>query len=709
MKKFLSSFLAAGIVASGAWAQPSNPVGPLPVRSVTLFSSGVAFTMREGDIDGDATVPLSFRTAQMNDILKSLVLLDEKGTVQPVIYGAKDPINRTLQSFAVDVTQPLTRSQLLIRLRGQKVEVTIEAPNRTTSITGQIVSIETKTIILEGNRVVVIELLNLLTDQGLEAVSLDEASNIKFVDEKVNREFREALTLLASGADDRRRQVTLRFSGNSRRKVRVGYISESPLWKISYRLLITDTATEKPYIQGWALVENTTDEDWVNVRLSLVSGRPISFIQDLYQPLYLPRPVVPPDIVASPFPQIAEGSMDDRNESLALNSAAPPPPSVPMAPKPSAARSAAPGGGVGGGFGGGGFGGRGGGVAAMADGPAAPEAKISSGDMANTEAQATGQRAGELFQYNITAPVTLPRQQAAMIPVVARDIEGQKVALYNADTGPRYPLNAFRLKNNTALFLKGGPVTVFDGGIYAGDARMEDIPPGDTRLITYAVDLTMEGERQGDGSTSVETGLRIKEGVLTISRREQVSTKYTLKNKGDKPRTALIEHPFNPEFTLVAPKQPTERTPSLYRFEVTVPAGKSGTLSVVQERPIAEGIALLNGDINTLQIYVTRDKVPEKIKVALQGVVTRRLKIGELQAQLKNTEAEIQAIDNDQDRIRKNMSPLDRASALYKRYVQQLDEQETKIQNLRQEATRLRKAVADAEQELRTYINTIDI
>src|SRR5207248_1522077 len=102
---------------------------------------------------------------------------------------------------------------------------------------------------------------------------------------------------------------------------------------------------------------------------------------------------------------------------------------------------------------------------------------------AGVEAQAAGQSAGELFAYNITTPVTLPRQQAAMIPVVAQDVEGEKVSIYNADTGARYPLNAIRLRNTSGLHLKGGPVTLFDEGVYAGDAKMEDIPPGDSRLI----------------------------------------------------------------------------------------------------------------------------------------------------------------------------------------------------------------------------------
>ncbi len=259
---------------------PAAAPSPLPIRQVTLFTSGVSYIERGGAVTGDATVPLTFRTAQINDILKSLTLLDAHGQVQPVVYGARDPIGRTLEAFAVDVRQPQSRAELLNRLRGAEVTVTTARG----TLTGQVVSVESKSVTTPTGTTTT-DTLNLLGADGLQSVRLDDVAGIKLRDARLDRELREALRTLASGADDQRRSVTLRFSGTGRRDVRVGYIAEAPLWKISYRLLLGP----KPYLQGWALVENTTDEDWNGVRLGLVSGRPISFIQDLYQPLYLPH------------------------------------------------------------------------------------------------------------------------------------------------------------------------------------------------------------------------------------------------------------------------------------------------------------------------------------------------------------------------------------------------------------------------------------
>ena len=469
----VACFAAAAPVFAQA-PLPGDPPSPLPVRQVTLFTSGVAYIERGGAVTGDAAVPLSFRTAQINDILKSLTLIDEGGKVQPVVYGARDPIGRTLQAFAVDVTQPQSRAELLNRLRGSAVSVTTARG----TLSGQIVGVETKSVTSQAGTMTV-DTLNLLSADGLQSVRLDDISAVKLRDARLDRELREALTTLASGADDQRRPVTLHFAGRGRRDVRVGYIAEAPLWRISYRLLLG----AKPYLQGWAVVENTTDEDWNGIHLGLVSGRPVSFIQDLYQPLYLPRPVVQPEVVASPTPQTHDEDMQAGNLSAKVPEPATPPvdapsPAAPMSPTTVDEQRVRITGSV---------------------NQAAKTVYSTFGLEAaanSVTAQAQGASAGELFAYNVTTPVTLPRQQAAMIPVIAQGVAADKVSLYNADADPRYPLNAVRLKNTTGLHLKGGPVTLFDGDTYAGDALVEDVPPGDTRLISYAVDQSIVGERQ---------------------------------------------------------------------------------------------------------------------------------------------------------------------------------------------------------------------
>lgn len=681
--------LAAASLAAPVLAQapPGEASSPLPVKQVTLFTSGVAYIERGGAVTGDATVPLSFRTAQINDILKSLTLIDADGKVQPVVYGARDPIGRTLQAFAVDVTQPQSRSELLNRLRGAVVSVTTARG----LLSGQIVGVETRNV-TGPTGTTTVDTLNLLSADGLQSVRLDDVSAVKLRDARLDRELRAALTTLASGADDQRRPVTLRFSGRGRRDVRVGYIAEAPLWRISYRLLLGP----KPYLQGWAMVENTTDEDWNGIHLGLVSGRPISFIQDLYQPLYLPRPVVQPDVAASPTPQTHGDDMQAGN-LLA---------DVP-APAMAAPQSGA-----------GGFPGAAtneqkrvpvtGSVNLLSKSNATNSLSVDAAARSVT-AQAQGASAGELFAYNVTTPVTLPRQQAAMIPVIAQDITADKVSLYNADTDPRYPLNAVRLKNTTGLHLKGGPITLFDGDTYAGDALVEDVPPGDTRLISYAVDQSITCERQDTTQNETRTTLSIHEGVLAVTVRERSETNYHFKSKSAEAKTVLVEHPFDAQSALVAPAKAAERTPALYRFAVAVPAGGIASLKVVTEKPVASTVGLFDGDLGQIAVYADESDIPAATRTALARIVAQRRHLQNLSNQAAAADARVAEIGREQDRIRKNMAALDHASLLYKRYVAELDAQETQIAALRADAQHLRTEADAARTTLRATLDTLEI
>ncbi len=704
----IAAFALPGVAARGQGASNS---ALLPVKQVTIFTSGVSYTERAGTIDGDAEVPLSFRTMQINDILKSMVLLDQGGKVQPATYGSRDPINRALKAFAIDVSDNISRADLLKSIRGAKIAI-LQDNLKQPVATGQIVSVEERdeaTTDSKEIRPTHNVYVNLLTEAGLSSIKLDATKSLKLLDERLDKEFHEALNLLATGTDDQRRQVKLHFAGAGKRAVRVGYVTESPIWKITYRLVLG--AGNKPYLQGWALVENATDEDWNGVQLSLVSGRPVSFIQDLYQPLYIRRPIVQPDIVASPLPQTHDSGIVEQ-QVVALAKSSPMDPTTTLsATRRKSDRQEQAGDEladklIAGVPGGGGFGG---GTNYAFGGVSGKRGALSAELRQSVDAAASGERAGELFQYTISSPLTLKRQESAMIPVIAQDIESDKVSLFSQGTGSRFALNAVRIKNTTGLHLKGGPVTLFDAGVYAGDARMEDVAPTDSRLITYAVDLETEVDAKAESAPSTETSVSIQKGVLVVTSRQQLETVYTVKVHGDKQKHVLIEHPIIQGFTLDQAAKPAEQTASLYRFDVNVAAGKSETLKVVTARPLEQRFGMVDTDIDMLMVYSNRKTLPEKLRNAIQEIVLRRRKVVEMRAQVATREAEIGAISTDQERIRKNMEALDKNSALYKRYVSELDTQETHLEQLRREAASLRINAENADRELKVYVGGISM
>ncbi len=664
----------------------------LPLEQVVLFSSGVGYFQRQGQVDGDAEVELTFRTEQIPDLLKSLVVQDlGGGTVAPVTYAPQEPIERTLSSFAVDISDNPTLSMLLNRLRGVTAEVKSDQVR-----SGVIVGVETQQKSV-GDSILEFEVINLLTDDGLMEVPIWQLKSLQITDASVSTDLRKALGVLAQSRDVSKRPVTLSFRGNGKRNVSAGYLLETPVWKTSYRLVVLD---DRLQLQGWAIVENTTDDDWSSVGLTLVSGRPISFVQDLYEPLYLPRPVVPPSVAASPRPRLYERDLDQYAEGEA----------APAEEKVGRdlARRAAPGG-MGGGMGGAGMPGMAPAMAAPAPPPATGEALNLLMAATMPAAMAAGEKAGELFKYAIDQPVTIGRQKSAMIPIVNSAAEGEKVSVFSAATDPKFPYNGLKLKNTTGLHLMGGPVTVFDGGIYAGDALVEDVAPGDERLLTYAVDLDVEVEQQQKTHGVEILSVKVSHGVLIVTRKNRRETQYTAKSVSAEPKALLIEHPFASDWKLIEPEKPEERTRSVYRFRVPLEPKAKAELKVTEEQPVAESIALTDADADQVALFVRMDKVSDAAKQALQKLVQMKAELADTQRQITEREARLKEIGEEQDRIRKNMEQLSRDADLYKRYVEKFDQQETEFEKLQGEVKDLKTKEATQLKAVQDYIEGLNV
>ena len=225
-------------------------------------------------------------------------------------------------------------------------------------------------------------------------------------------------------------------------------------------------------------------------------------------------------------------------------------------------------------------------------------------DEAGVTTAAMASEVGELFQYAISQPVTIGRQQSAMIPIVTQDIEGEKVSVYTESVNAKYPMNGIRLKNDTGLHLMAGPITVFDGGAYAGDALVDDLRRNEERLITYAVDLGTEVVVDRGAGTEEVFAAIIDNGVLQVSRRERQPVTYTLKNRLDEARSVLVEHSLQSGWDLEQPEKATETTRDMYRFAVAVPAGATEKLEVVLARSVEESVAMV--DWNDPQLDFTR-------------------------------------------------------------------------------------------------------
>ena len=316
---------------------------------------------------------------------------------------------------------------------------------------------------------------------------------------------------------------------------------------------------------------------------------------------------------------------------------------------------------------------------------------------------------GNLFQYVIAMPVTLPRQQSAMLPIVGAEVKGEKVSIYNPRVQAKHPLHGLRFTNTTDLYLMQGPITVFDGGVYAGDAKIEDLPPGSQRLISYGLDLDTEVAPRSTGRPEELLSVRLLKGTLIATRKYARSVEYTVRNSGKKAKTVLVEYPIDPNWTLISPKAPTEKTRDLYRFAVEAKPGEPAKLVIDEERTTRQQVALTNLDRGAIRFYLSAKVVSDKVKAALVEVVKRKHELQQVVVERKQCGQRIAAIEKDQSRIRQNMGRLDRTSDVYKRYVKKFSDQETEIENLRGRIAELSNKEAGLRKSLDEYMMGLDL
>ena len=640
----------------------------VPIEQVVFFKSGVSYVEHRGQVSGDTTMTLRFRTEQMKDVLKSLVLQDlGGGTVGTVGYPSKDPLERRLKSFGVDLSEPTGLGPLLNQLRG--TSVTLRMPDG--PVEGSVVSAEKRTGVNGASEWV----LTVYAGGDLQTVRLDAVRTLSLDDADLQADLRKALGAVAEARDTDTRTVRLRFDGAGSRRVRIGYVVEAPVWKTSYRLLLPDGDAQ---IQGWGIVENQTDADWENVDLTLVSGRPVSFVQDLYTPLYTNRPVVAPQSDSVLAPQrYREGSQPQSAEfdaSLDMSRSA-----------EGRARSDADG-------------------RESAAGQAASQIDPTQGVVS----QAATAAEGPFFQYRIS-DISLPRRRSAMLPIVTETVEVERLSIYDPAVHATHPFRGARVENTTGLHLAAGPVTVLENGSYAGDARLPDVPPGDTRLVSFALhqDIRIDrGARSGD--RTIVTG-KIVDGLLDLMRKRTLSRTYRLENEGDADAVVVVEYPRRDQWTLVAPTRGVTAAPDTYRLTVEVEAGETRTLTARQERTLEEGRNLSDLDRDQLVVFARNGRLPEDVRTALERAVQLRQVVDSTEQALERTRKTLNEIRGEQSRVRRNMESVADTTAFYDRLFRKLVARENEIESLRDQIDELREERNRRRNRLSEYLRTLTI
>jgi hypothetical protein len=647
----------------------------IPVREVTLYKSGVGYFERGGTLRPGESARLDFKALDMNDVLKSLTISGLNGSkVTGLRYDSSEPLDQKLAAFPFKVDGQASLALFLDQMRGAKVELKYGSETISgTVVSGRVVKADDK----QPER----EQLVVLLDSGdLRTLDLAAASSIRFGDPTLQTQLRDYLTVVNQSRSTDKRSIYIDSSDAKERQIAASYMIPTPVWKSSYRLIFAEKA--EPTLEGWAIIDNTTGEDWTNVRLAVVSGRPVSFISNLYEPKYVTRQTVELAEDRAANPVVYNGAVTEAQSGTGN--------------APRAARIGGSLGAVAGGF--------------MASPKQQFDAAFQRPEVASDVAVnvASGD-VGDLFEYSFSMPVTVKKDESAMLPFLQQPIGARKLLIYSESYG-EHPMNAAELNNSTAKTLDGGPITVFDAASYAGEALMNTLKAGEKRLISYSVDLGTRVTTQFDSSRELVREIHVNRGVLTARLAMDETRTYTIRNVDQKAKTLIIEHPERTGYKLVALK-PAETTTNAYRFEVKLGSGATEKFPVAEERVYETTTSVSSLTPDVLLTYVQNKSLSEAARNQLQQILDAKRKIADLDNQMRELDNDNSNIVKDQTRIRQNMQSLNQVSGQQdqvQKYARELATQEATLAASRDRWSALGKQKTAEESRLTSLIEKLE-
>jgi hypothetical protein len=657
----------------------------LPVRKVVLYKNGVGYFEHAGSVTGNQRVAIDFTSPQLNDVLQSLTVLDENGgRVGGVNYNSTMPIEQQLKTLGLGLKDYPATLAVYQALRGQRVEVT----GAGSPFAGRLVNVEFRKetdkngTTSEDHYFLIVE-----SDSGaLRTAEITDAVTVHMLDASLQKQFAEYLEILGSSQNQQVRHLTLDALGQGQRELRVSYISEVPVWKSTYRIIFPRTANGSATMQGWAVVDNTVGADWDNVQLSLVAGAPQSFIQPLSQPIYTHRPEIPIATGEQLTPQTHEAAemQPMRLDSSKVIVAAPKKVSISAGFGVAGIAE-----GSGRGYGAGVGGNVGGGVERASD--------------AYREGDVSTNAFDDFFEYSLTQPVTIHKNESAMVPILQQDLPAEHVTLWSDKE--KTPLRAVWLENTSKLTLDSGSFSIFESGEFAGEGLVDPIHPGEKRLLSYAADQAVKVHRGGAMDTRTLHHVALHEGVLVEQTSEVTETTYTVNNAADETRTVLIEHARHGDAVLDSEPKPAETTSTAYRFRVVVAPHQSVDLHVGERATLAETVRIdPNYDRSVFLISVS--KLVPSLEEKLRPLIEAETALNGLNRKIQELQVKEKTLSDDEARDRENLTAL-KGNDAGKRFVEELNRAEDEIEAARRERAGAEKDRDAARARLETLIGQL--
>jgi hypothetical protein len=680
--------LVLGITAWLGLGAPVAAQDPLPLRRVLLSTGGVAYFEHETTVEGDVELPLTVPLAQVDDVLKSIVVLDARGAAGTIRLPGREPLAQLFRDLPFGAGALASPVALLRALVGAEIRVA-----GTRALQGRLLAVTAEETALPSGlgRVVRHRVTVVVPGEGLRQILLEDAEQIELVDPTLRAEVTRALEAVSRHRVQDRRTLRIALRGEGRRPVRVGYVVEAPLWKATYRLTVPEVAgadagaaPARGLLQGWAVVENMSGQDWHGVELTLAAGNPVTFRQALYPAYHVARPEVPVEVLGRVLPRPDTGAL--RAETRDAPAPAPlAPPSPAAAPGAAALRRAAP---------------AAAGAPAEAPAPAPPATAVAS-DEAATQ-----------VLFRVADPISVASGQSAVIPIVHREVPVRRVALFDPGATTLHPLAAVDLTNDGDSGLPPGVLTLFErgaaGGAYVGDARLGALPQGEHRLLSFAVDQKVQVGRETEARELVARGT-LARGVLELTVLEQQTTRYRLRGPAREGRRVVLEHPRVPDWRLVAPaERDVELTRDRYRIPLALEPAAEVTVTVTVERPRVTTIALAGLTAAALATYARTGALAAPVRQAFERLAHERESVEREERAVAALEARRREIHEEQQRLRANLGSVGPGD-LRQRYLDKLRQQEDTLERIETDTGAARARLAAARQRLEATIAGLNL
>ena len=655
--------------------------GDLALKRVMLSAGGVAYLEHEADVTDNAELTLDVPLGQVDDVLKSIVVYDNKGGVGSAQLAGRDPLSQIFNDLPFAADALASPAALLNALQGAEIKVGASRP-----IAGRLLRVVPETVQVGDRGTTTRNRVSVLTSTGLQQFMLEDADSVGFADPALQAQVDKALSEIAAHRAKDRRQIVLKTQGNGTRILRVGYVVAASLWKANYRVTLPqDLKADKAHLQGWAVLENMSGQDWKGVELTLLSGNPVSFRQAIYQAYYVTRPEVPVEVLGRVLPKPDTGVVAEAAGKVQALLPSPAPMRADAmrqrainAPKEALDRTQEFhfGGGI-----------------SFGDGPAdaADQPLIS-----RAQGTAEAEEGATQVSFRIPAAISLGSGQSALVPIVERDLPIERLALFQFSTSTTRPFASLRLRNDTAIGLPPGVLTIYEqtstGNTYVGDARLAPFPAGESRLVSYAVDEKTKVSQEMQSTRAISKAA-IAQGVLTLTRTQRQAIVYRIAAPATEDRRLIIEYPKAANWTLVEPAK-AELTASAYRISVDLKAGETKTVTIRLEAPVMETLRVADMSGDQIAAVTSSDTIAPAIKTAFAELARLRRVIDDKQTAEADLQSKLKALQSDQSRIRDNIGRIGPDSALYKRYLEKLTEQETQFETLQTAAS---KAAAETQ------------